>query len=584
MPRFVTIAFAFALAARAAFGADDPFARGIDTVPFKLTPTLNGGMTLEGAELAETNTWQLAAALDLNVGVLAMKVGQNRLGDLIPLRTDLHIFYARQVHPRIEVSGDLPLTVFQWANFGLLTDQGFPQENPKAVGLGAPRLLGRFQLLRVSEFPIASVAAIAELRFPFGDTKSFLSDRGLVFAPRLAAERRLGPFRVIVNAGWRLRSAPGRFMNLYVGHEFVLGGAGELDFPDFGKLRQPHALVELNMATPAEAPFTFRDAEALKTPLELVVGGHALLGPHLTVNAGVARGLGANGYGHETLRVFGGLAYVEEPPPPDDDGDGIPNSVDQCPNQAEVQNGYNDVDGCPDYEPIKDTDNDGVPDTVDSCPNDPGPMELDGCPDTDGDQLADLVDKCPKEAGPPELAGCPPPPEEEPVVLESERIRINNQILFELGKAKIDPQSYKLLDGVVKVLKEHPDVGPVLIEGHTDASGPAAYNLDLSRKRARAVEDYIADKGIDRSRLRSAGYSFEQPIAPNDTPVNRAKNRRTEFRLVDADEGKKDGSDAPDKAQDGKGSSTKADPKKAPDAKKAADPKKPAEAKKPAGK
>lgn len=119
------------------------------------------------------------------------------------------------------------------------------------------------------------------------------------------------------------------------------------------------------------------------------------------------------------------------------------------------------------------------------------------------------------------------------MVLESERIRINNQILFEFGSDRIDPRSYTVLDEVAQVLRANPDVSPVLIEGHTDSIGPRALNLDLSKRRAKAVENYLASKQIDRKRLRSDGFGFDRPLVPNDTPMNRAKNRRTEFKLLD---------------------------------------------------
>jgi outer membrane protein OmpA-like peptidoglycan-associated protein len=82
-------------------------------------------------------------------------------------------------------------------------------------------------------------------------------------------------------------------------------------------------------------------------------------------------------------------------------------------------------------------------------------------------------------------------------------------------------------------LEKNKDVGPVIIEGHTDNVGSRAYNTDLSKRRAKAVETYLVSKGIAAKRLRSDGFGFDKPVAPNDTPLNRAKNRRTEFKVVD---------------------------------------------------
>ena len=184
--------------------------------------------------------------------------------------------------------------------------------------------------------------------------------------------------------------------------------------------------------------------------------------------------------------------------------------------------------GCPD------ADNDGVPDGQDLCPSKPGPANYDGCPDTDGDEVPDNVDRCPNESGPPENDGCPidnPPL----VVIESDRIRIKGNILFESGSAIIQKQSLKLLDEVATVLERNSELGPVLIEGHTDDIGPDALNLTLSQRRAQSVMDYLVSKGILVTRLRAKGFGETRPIAGNSTPLGRAKNRRVEFRLIKAE-------------------------------------------------
>ena len=510
----------------------DPFtARGIDLVPFKFTPGMESGLSMEGGELQVARSYFFQALLDFNVGILGLKNGEERVGDLMPFRADLHLMGAYQLHPRVEIAADIPVTIGQANNFALLAAQGFAVEAPRVAGLGAPRILGRLQILKQSEFPIVGLAAILEARLPIGDTFSFMSDRGFVFAPRLAVERTLGPVRLLANLGWRLRTAPGRFINLYVAQEFTLSGGAIIDLPNFSRFQSNQLIAELNLATPAEAPFTFTESEALKSPFELLIGARTQFAGNWGAQLAVGKGLGPSGYGRETIRFALSLTYTHVAQP-DDDDDGIPNNVDGCPDQAEDKDGIEDTDGCPEArEP--DRDEDGVPDKIDQCPDVKGPAELDGCPDKDGDQIPDNVDKCPDVPGTPELQGCPPPEEEEEVVLESERIRINNQILFEFGSDRIDPRSFKLLDEVASVLSKNPDVGPVLIEGHTDNVGSREANMILPKRRARAVEKYLESKGISAKRLRSEGYGFDKPLATNDTPLGRAKNRRTEFKLVE---------------------------------------------------
>jgi OmpA-OmpF porin, OOP family len=283
---------------------------------------------------------------------------------------------------------------------------------------------------------------------------------------------------------------------------------------------------ELHVVTPTEAPFNFNQADSLKTPAELLLGIRGHVKRQWGVEVDVGKGLGLeSGYGRELFRVMIAVRYDNEVK--DTDADGIPDDIDGCKDQPEDIDNFQDADGCPDL----DNDNDGVPDKEDGCPMDPGPREYDGCPDRDGDEIPDNVDKCPDEPGPPETEGCPMVDTPQ-VVLESDRIRLRGNILFETAEATIQRQSYKILDEVYTVLSEHPEVTPVLIEGHTDNRGGRDYNLDLSRRRAKSVVDYLVAKGIAKKRLKSTGYGFDRPVADNSTPLGRAKNRRTEFKLV----------------------------------------------------
>lgn len=102
-------------------------------------------------------------------------------------------------------------------------------------------------------------------------------------------------------------------------------------------------------------------------------------------------------------------------------------------------------------------------------------------------------------------------------------------ILFDTGSDKVKPESYGTIKSIADVLKENPDV-KVKIIGHTDADGDDAKNLDLSKRRAASVKDELVNSfGIDGSRISTDGKGESQPVAANDTPVNKAQNRRVEF-------------------------------------------------------
>lgn len=102
-------------------------------------------------------------------------------------------------------------------------------------------------------------------------------------------------------------------------------------------------------------------------------------------------------------------------------------------------------------------------------------------------------------------------------------------INFDVNKAVIKPESTGTLKEIAKVLSENPDVR-IKIIGHTDSDGDDALNLDLSKRRADAVKEELTKSyAIDASRMETDGAGEKQPLAPNDTPVNKALNRRVEF-------------------------------------------------------
>jgi OOP family OmpA-OmpF porin len=99
---------------------------------------------------------------------------------------------------------------------------------------------------------------------------------------------------------------------------------------------------------------------------------------------------------------------------------------------------------------------------------------------------------------------------------------------FGFDSAEIDPASAVVLDVAAETLQKRPDLS-VEVGGHTDATGPEAYNKGLSQRRADSVRRYLTGKGVSAGRLRAVGYGESNPIAPNDTRDGRALNRRVEL-------------------------------------------------------
>lgn len=214
---------------------------------------------------------------------------------------------------------------------------------------------------------------------------------------------------------------------------------------------------------------------------------------------------------------------------PDKDGDRIFDLADACPDVAGVATGDATTNGCPDK------DSDGVPDHADACPELAGVKSADpkanGCPpDSDGDTIRDDQDACPKEAGPadadPKKHGCPV------VVVREGEIVINEQVQFDTGAATIKSASDALLDNVAKVIKDHPELVGIEVQGHTDNKGSAQLNTRLSRDRASSVMKALVKRGVDATRLSSQGFGSTQPIADNATEAGRQANRRVAFKIL----------------------------------------------------
>jgi OOP family OmpA-OmpF porin len=138
-----------------------------------------------------------------------------------------------------------------------------------------------------------------------------------------------------------------------------------------------------------------------------------------------------------------------------------------------------------------DSDKDGVPDNLDQCPNTPMGATVDA-------------------------RGC---------------WTYAAVVLYDINSAEVKSEAYPMLQEAVLIMKKNPDL-KVEVDGHTDSTGTAAYNMTLSVKRAEAIKDHFVSRGIDPNRLTTKGFGFTNPAASNDTKEGRAKNRRVELTPV----------------------------------------------------
>ena len=224
--------------------------------------------------------------------------------------------------------------------------------------------------------------------------------------------------------------------------------------------------------------------------------------------------------------------------PVDSDLDGVPNGIDRC---SKTRDGWPvDESGCPQY-----TDQDGVADGQDTCAGTPtgARVDYDGCPsDSDADEVLDGLDRC--EGTMPGYGvdghGCPVDTDHDgvnealdlcagtrPRVAVDEggcqvkalplfqpgvdKVRLEG-LTFEKNEVALAPESGAILMSAAASLKDWPDTR-VEVGAHTDPAGSAATNLELSRRRAEYVKNYLVGLGIDDARLTAKGYGEKGPVA-----------------------------------------------------------------------
>ncbi len=115
---------------------------------------------------------------------------------------------------------------------------------------------------------------------------------------------------------------------------------------------------------------------------------------------------------------------------------------------------------------------------------------------------------------------------------EGDGILVNfPDVTFAVDSTSISPQMRNTLDGVAQSMVDYPS-SLIDVMGHTDSTGSEQYNLDLSRRRAESVANYLSARGVSRARIETIGYGEQYPIADNSSEAGRSENRRVEIRIT----------------------------------------------------
>ncbi|OJH42141.1 hypothetical protein BON30_02685 [Cystobacter ferrugineus] len=575
-------------AADAQVVSPSPLSQSIDVQRYKPGPGATDILGVHGARVDHHLGWHLGASVNYASNPLGFynPATDRYVYELVAHQATLDVMGSLSLWNRFELGVVLPIT-YQSSESGAGFTPAFAQ-GVAGAGLGDVRLVPKLNLVSSENFGLGLVVPVL---LPSAGGEAFRGGAGVSARPQLIAEwgRDRGA-RLVANLGASIQRAE-QLRNLRTGTELMYALGAQIPFTEKLALRA-------NLAGSYGLNHTGFGA----LPLEVLAALQYRFSPGLSAHVGGGPGL-TRGYGTPAFRVFAGIdwhqpgerasaapaaaptpeaaaeeaaeaAPAPEAAPVDTDGDGIPDTADQCPAKAEDKDGFEDQDGCPD----RDNDKDGRPDVTDRCPNEPETVnrfqDEDGCPDeapakdSDGDGLLDSQDKCPLQAedkdGFQDEDGCPDPdndqdgvpdtrdqcPNEPEVIngvkdedgcpdqgkskvrLESNRIAILDKVYFATARDVILPKSFSLLKQVASVLKANPRIELLRVEGHTDNHGNDASNLRLSQRRADKVRAFLIREGIAGERLDAVGFGETRPVDNNKKASGRESNRRVEFNIL----------------------------------------------------
>ena len=488
-------------------------------------------------------------------------------------------------------------------------DESANPDDPSAYlgdGLAGPLDARAGLKFALHESANVALTAVASVILPFGDDYMLLGDRNIVYEPRIAAEwrpDRVHATRVLANVGARIRNrtvlegydtadamatTDDAKVFLDVGSELIAAVGAQYEITPraiFGVEAQGFvplpAAVGYGKCTrytglsgkSIDADDYWGDAKYGVLAALVAAGLSFRVSADLTADVVASAGpIGARG---DDFRVTTGIVWspqpagVSAPGRNDHDGDGIPDSVDACADEAEDKDDFQDEDGCADADndndgiadgnddcanepedkdgfqdgdgcPERDNENDGVPDATDRCPNDPedadGFEDEDGCPDqdNDGDSIKDADDKCPNDPetvnGVEDADGCPDVrattgPEE-----RADRIDLKGaQVSFD-RQGRLTASAKQTLTQAAAIIKNRKLT--IRIEVHvargTKSTRPAVLNAQrpkdrqLAQRRAAAVQEFLISQGVPPAQLQAVGIGSDRPLdaaAPTD-PIN----------------------------------------------------------------
>jgi outer membrane exchange protein TraA len=458
-----------------------------------------------------------------------------QLAETVPDAMTLHLMSGMGITRWLTLAADVPVVVYQ--SFDRHTPVADVPMTPASYGIADLRMVAKVRIIN-NERGGFGLAFVPQFTFPTGDATQLRSDDAYGIEPRMALDYRTrGGVIVALNAGFLGRTADQILRGMEVGSQLRYGLGTYVPLPrGFG------LLGELAGGTSVSSV----PGGTVYSPLETHAGVRYVHSSGLNLNLGGGAGL-TEAVGSPQYRLFASIGYlpVENPPPP-------PSVPPPPPPPAPLPPKPLPPEPLP-PEPLGDLTIDKDGDGTGVVSSEPagvvcGQLCASTYPIEQEVRLTAVPAKDSRFAGwEGPCSGLDPCTLivrqktrvkahfiHRKVVVTDTRLDLQGSVIhFETAKARIELDSFHLLDEVVLILKTRPDIN-LRIEGHTDSVvfyAPGG-NLQLSRDRAAAVVQYLTDHGVPGSRLTSAGFGDSCPVATNLTPEGRAANRRTEFLLV----------------------------------------------------
>ncbi len=385
-------------------------AAGADPVPsldlrrFQAPADPRGALYLEPADTVAAGEWNVGLLASYANRLVVIEVEDGEVA-AAPLQHQISMDYVASVgvFDRLALSVSVPTVVYQQGDDaqGLSPDiDALPR-----TALGDSALGAKLELVQPGDLGGFVLAGLGQLTVPSGDERSYLGEGAVTGDARLLGELKTVGVALRGSVGAHFRSEFETYFGERFGHDLPWGVGLSVRPEIFGV--DPEGRWEVDAELHGAVSATPDFASGPQSPTLGGLSARYRIGD-VSVLAGAELPL-TSAVGSPRVRGVLGIGWA--PRFYDADEDGIPDELDQCPEQAEDQDGVEDTDGCAD----PDNDRDGVADPADQCPLDPedrdGHDDQDGCldPDNDGDGVLDEDDACPELAGVVAENGCPIP-------------------------------------------------------------------------------------------------------------------------------------------------------------------------------